>query len=101
MVARIGFRYIYRPRADCATRRKQFPAWRDVMRALMAAVTLFVITGCASRDEPKPAARKTERERDSVLGASKVPGAGGVGAALRVSDSAAARRAREDSASQP
>jgi hypothetical protein len=71
------------------------------MRALMTAVAVLVVAGCAARDEPKPAARKTERERDSVLGASKIPGAGGVGAALRVSDSAAARRAREDSASQP
>lgn len=71
------------------------------MRALTTAVAVLVVAGCVARDEPKPAARKTERERDSVLGASKIPGARGVGAALRVSDSAAARRAREDSAGQP
>ena len=71
------------------------------MRKLAMVLSVLAVGGCASRDEPKPAARKTERERDSVLGASKIPGAGGVGAALRVSDSAAARRAREDSASQP
>lgn len=39
------------------------------------------------------------RERDSVLAGSKLPGARGVGGALRASDSAAARRAREDSIS--
>lgn len=71
------------------------------MRALMTVLAALVFAGCAARDEPKPAGRKTERERDSMLGASKIPGAGGVGAALRVSDSAAARRVREDSASQP
>ena len=70
------------------------------MRGLMAVLAVLAATGCGARDEVKPAARKTERERDSVLGASKIPGAGGVGAALRVSDSAAARRAREDSAVQ-
>jgi hypothetical protein len=70
------------------------------MRELVMLLALAV-GGCAPRGEAKPAAQKTERERDSVLGASKIPGAGGVGAALRVSDSAAARRAREDSAGQP
>ena len=71
------------------------------MRELAMLLAVLAVGGCAQRDEPKPAAQKTERERDSVLGASKIPGAGGVGAALRVSDSAAARRAREDSVSQP
>ena len=70
------------------------------MRELMAGLMLLAATGCAARDEVKPTARRSERERDSVLGASRIPGAGGVGAALRVSDSAAARRAREDSATQ-
>lgn len=98
-----GFGYIYRPRRDCATRRGigGLSDERAVMRGLMAVLAvLAVVTGCAARDDAKPAAQKTERERDSVLGASKIPGASGVGAALRVSDSAAARRAREDSAAQ-
>ncbi|HEY8196307.1 MAG TPA: hypothetical protein VIG04_04985 [Gemmatimonadales bacterium] len=39
----------------------------------------------------------TQRERDSVLGASKLPGAAGVRGALRAADSASARNARLDS----
>ena len=39
----------------------------------------------------------SQRERDSVLGASKLPGARGVRGALGASDSAAARNARLDS----
>ena len=41
---------------------------------------------------------RTERERDSVIGRSKVPGAGVVQRALDVSDSAQRRGARIDSA---
>jgi hypothetical protein len=39
----------------------------------------------------------SQRERDSMLGASKLPGAQGVRGALGASDSAAARNARLDS----
>jgi hypothetical protein len=41
---------------------------------------------------------RTERERDSIIGRSKVPGAGAVQRALDVSDSAQRRGARLDSA---
>jgi len=41
---------------------------------------------------------RTERERDSIIGQSKVPAAGAVQRALTVSDSAASRGARLDSA---
>lgn len=41
---------------------------------------------------------RTERERDSIIGQSKLPGAGAVQRALMVSDSAASRGARMDSA---
>ena len=53
--------------------------------------------GCGSKAKP-PA--RTERERDSIVAQSRLPGAKGVGAALKVSDSAAARRARLDSVAQ-
>jgi hypothetical protein len=58
---------------------------------------LFVLAmavACSPDHGPRPG---TQRERDSVLGASKLPGAQGVRGALRASDSAAARNARLDS----
>jgi hypothetical protein len=56
------------------------------------------VQGCSGgRGEAnEPASR---REQDSILGASRLPGAQGVSGAIKVADSAAARRAREDSAS--
>ena len=68
---------------------------------LLVALISVTAAACTSDGAPKATPTRTGHERDSVLGASKIPGAGGVGAALRVSDSASARRAREDSASQP
>jgi hypothetical protein len=58
-------------------------------------VIAAVFLGCGKK-EPPDAAKHTERERDSTIGASQLPGATGVRGALRVSDSAGARRARED-----
>jgi hypothetical protein len=68
------------------------------MKLPLLAVTIVLLGGC-SKDAP---ARKelTQRQKDSVVAASRIPGAQGVGAAQRVADSAAARRARIDSAAQ-
>jgi hypothetical protein len=67
-------------------------------RALVLAsvFSLVLFTGCNSAKEQSrhPA---SERERDSVLGASRLPGATGVRGALRVQDTAAAQNARLDS----
>jgi hypothetical protein len=63
---------------------------------LMLGAALLV--GCGKEAPPKK--ELTQRQKDSVVAASRLPGAQGVGAAMRVSDSAAARRARIDSASQ-
>lgn len=43
----------------------------------------------------------TQRQRDSVLAQSRLPGASGVGKAMRAADSAKARQAQLDSAAQP
>jgi hypothetical protein len=62
---------------------------------------VFIVVGAAGCRTSASATRATtERERDSAIGASQLPGAQGVRGALRVSDSADARRAREDSAAQ-
>jgi hypothetical protein len=66
----------------------------------LAGLLLLAIACSPDPDQKRGAA--TERERDSVLGASTLPGASGVRGALGASDSAAARNARLDSvANQP
>jgi hypothetical protein len=67
------------------------------MRRLLQGSFLFAALACRPAGGADSRRATTERERDSVLGASALPGAQGVSGALRVSDSAAARRAREDS----
>ena len=54
-----------------------------------------MMTACGGGAAPRPPA--DARARDSAIGASQLPGAQGVRGALRTTDSAAARRAREDS----
>ena len=56
-------------------------------------VLVLLAAGCASKKSPT----RTEHERDSIVAQSRLPGAAGVEAALKVSDSAAARNARLDS----
>jgi hypothetical protein len=81
------------------------PPRRPTMgRAHLAALLLFMASGgCTPKQEGEAGKRpRSERERDSVLGASQLPGARGVRGALGASDSAAARNARLDSvANQP
>jgi hypothetical protein len=55
----------------------------------------MLMAACTSGGTPHPPA--DARARDSTIGASQLPGAQGVRGALRTTDSAAARRAREDS----
>ena len=58
----------------------------------------LVLTLTACSDERADSTRaRSQRERDSVLGASRLPGAQGVRGALGAADSAAARNARLDS----
>ena len=69
--------------------------------SLVALLLLPAAVSCMSKEDQGGGPR-TERERDSVLGASRLPGARGVRGALGASDSAAARNARLDSlANQP
>ncbi len=63
----------------------------------MRCFVFFLLLAAACSSGNKPAQRSTQRERDSVLGASKLPGAQGVRGALRAADSAVARNARLDS----
>jgi hypothetical protein len=57
---------------------------------------IVILSGCAGGEEGNRAP-VTQRQRDSVIGASRLPGAQGVGRALQATDSSSSRRAQEDS----
>jgi len=63
---------------------------------VIVALTIGV-AGCA-KDEPDARRDLTQREKDSILGASQIPGAKAVKRAMTSADSAAARQTRLDSA---
>jgi hypothetical protein len=65
---------------------------------IIAVVAVMLLTACGSGDGGASSADTlTRRQRDSIIGESGLPGAQGVRGALEAADSAAARRAREDS----
>jgi hypothetical protein len=71
------------------------------MRWTTTCATLLVLA-CASGDpDQTPADTLTQRQRDSVVGASGLPGARGVQGALDAADSAAARNERLQQAEDP
>jgi hypothetical protein len=60
-----------------------------------------LVLGAAACSKDETVKRElTQREKDSILGASQIPGARAVQKTLRAADSAAARQARFDSAEQ-
>ena len=66
-----------------------------LLAAAAAAIACSASSGGNNRDT------MTQRQKDSVLGQSGIPGAQGVTKALRASDSAKAHQAQVDSASNP
>lgn len=64
-------------------------------RLLLVCLSIAVAACGAPADES--ADTMSQRERDSTIGASNLPGAPGVSAAIRAVDSADARNARLDS----
>jgi hypothetical protein len=64
-----------------------------------AILLCFLLLACAKAAPPRTVAGDTltRRQKDSVLGASRLPGAKGIRGALTAQDSAAARNARLDS----
>jgi hypothetical protein len=59
------------------------------------------LASCAGSDAGNRRDTMTQRQRDSVLGQTGLPGARGVTKALSAADSMRARTARADSAIQP
>ncbi len=65
------------------------------MRPFFIVSGLLLATACSGSSGQ--GATRSERERDSLIGQSQLPGASAVQGALDVSDSATARNARLDS----
>ena len=65
------------------------------------AVPTILLAGCAKSEGGNNRDTMTQRQKDSVLGQSGLPGAQGVTKALRASDSAKAHQAQVDSISPP
>lgn len=71
-------------------------------RPLLVLSCLLLGIACASNESGgNRRDTMTQRQRDSVLGQSGIPGAQGVTKAMIAADSAKARQARIDSASNP
>jgi hypothetical protein len=67
-------------------------------KALGLAVLLLVCAGCAQRSAPSARAPLTERQRDSLIAHSRLPGASVVGRSMAVSDRSARQAAATDAA---
>jgi uncharacterized protein YdeI (BOF family) len=65
------------------------------------AISAILFAGCARDEGGNNRDTMTQRQKDSVLGQSGLPGAQGVTKALRASDSVKAHQAQVDSASSP
>lgn len=66
-------------------------------RSLGIVLAALALVGCG-KDEPDQRADRTQREKDSILAGSKIPGARLVKKGMTSADSANARQARLDSA---
>lgn len=67
--------------------------------ALAGAIAALALAGCG-KDEPEVRPVRTQREKDSILANSQIPGAKAVKRAMKSADSATARQARLDTAQQ-
>lgn len=70
-----------------------------MLNRMLPIAGVLLIAGCAGKSTSTAAKPPSERAKDSMIAGSNIPGARAVGAAMRVSDSADARRKREDSVS--
>ena len=69
---------------------------RKLIFVTATSVVMLAACGGEKADENKP--QLTQREKDSILAGSRIPGAKAVGRAMTSADSATARQARLDSA---
>ena len=66
------------------------------MRWFLLLGVLLTIASCVPMTDEMPKKQLTERQRDSLIGVSDLPGAGVVQRSIAVSDQAARRAARMD-----
>ncbi len=66
-------------------------------RRLTTAALLLALVACTKEKDAAAKKVQSQRERDSVLGQSKIPGATGVAKAMTVADSAGSRVHLQDS----
>jgi hypothetical protein len=69
-------------------------------RGMLLGALALALGACAKDASEDSRAALTQREKDSILAGSQIPGARAVGKTLTTADSAAARQARIDSAQQ-
>lgn len=70
------------------------------MKTSLWIVATCLVAACASSDKSSQTVNRdtlTERQKDSILAGSKIPGARGVGSAMRAADSTSAGIQRADS----
>ena len=70
------------------------------MKSILIAVTIGFMVGCGAGASGGSTVNRdtlTQRQKDSILANSRIPGARGVGSAMRASDSIGARVQRSDS----
>ena len=74
------------------------------MRTSSAILLLLLLAACGGgkpeRSSAAPGDSLTERQRDSILAGSRIPGARGVGAAMRYADSTSTHIRATDSVTQ-
>ncbi|MEX2465678.1 MAG: hypothetical protein WD995_02125 [Gemmatimonadota bacterium] len=72
----------------------------NALRAALVGSMVLALHGCGSSDDDATVNASdtlTRAQRDSIVSQLPIPGAGGVGAALRARDAAGARAAAHDS----
>ncbi len=69
------------------------------MKSILLVVPICLIAACGSSDKSRQTVNRdtlTERQKDSILAGSKIPGARAVGRAMKAADSMSARVQRSD-----
>ena len=67
---------------------------------VLGSVLLLLAAGACAKDDTQQTTTRTQREKDSILANSQIPGARAVKKTMTVADSAAARQARIDTSQE-